>query len=77
MKITGNEAAAPFTQLFKDGSLNTQNTGLTIRQEFAARAMHGLMANPSFTNSPGDDIAAIAVQMANDLIVELNKKKHP
>jgi hypothetical protein len=47
--------------------------GLTIRDYLAARAMQGLLANPTTGDSRPDWIARIAVVNADTLIAELNK----
>ncbi len=63
-QITGDEMAYP--DPFKE------STGLTIRQEFAARAINGILAKGSFN---GDILNAAkeAVRIADALILELNK----
>ncbi len=48
-------------------------TGLTIRQYYAGLAMQGLVANGSTVF--GDKIAISAVNYADDLINELNKRE--
>lgn len=42
--ITGNEPAQPFTAATENELLSGHLTGLSIRQEFAARAMQGILA---------------------------------
>lgn len=78
-KITGNEPALPC------GMYGQQSTtGLTIRQELAARAMQGLLASGIFTNEEAQNqalaagsnisqaIAVSAVDLADELITALN-----
>lgn len=80
-KITGNEPATPQWDMTFDKNPNTDlfsagtSTGLTIRQEFAARAMQGYISAGSDENnrfSP-HQIASMAVSQADMLIAELNK----
>jgi len=68
--ITGNENAFPVVSPF-----NRDELGLTIRQEFAARAMQALYSNNLMVDQFGceGEIAEQAVKIADALIVELNK----
>lgn len=80
MKITGNE---PINPLHPDSSGNdTDRSGLTIRQHFAAMAMQGFASiylsqlnnsTKSFDNPNG--MANLSVLFADALIEELNKDK--
>jgi len=80
-KITGNEPAMPFEAATENELLSGHITGLTIRQEFAARAMQGLMTTlmPTSNNQlcPNDEnvkyMANLAVSAADELIEALNK----
>lgn len=77
MKITGNEPANPLSQ-FKSSELAHIEgagvlTGLTIRQQFAAMAMQGILANPELGLVPYNKTAEMAVRQAEALLVELNK----
>jgi len=81
--ITGNEPAQPFTAATENELLSGHLTGLSIRQEFAARAMQGILScglygiegNSEYLsvedeiNSRCDD----AVLWADGLIRALNK----
>lgn len=82
MKITGNEPAMPQSDIghtiVKEGNVNSKkSTGLTIRQQFAMAAMHGILANlPKM--ELGDaviKVSAQAVIFADGLINELNKSE--
>jgi len=68
-KITGNEPAMPITAepIANDGY------GLSIREEFASRAMQGLCANsnPGVHHMPAN-LAKEAVEYADALIKALN-----
>lgn len=82
--ITGNEPA--FAQDYDSARQGTikraEVSGLTIRQEFAARAMQGLCSNSAHIETfSGKNptpvpsyIAEIAVNLADALIAELNKQ---
>lgn len=82
--ITGNETAMPEIITEADfADVNREKTygntysygGLTIRQEFAARAMQGWLSGyPNYEPSP-EEVASKAVQIADALIEELNKPK--
>lgn len=72
-KITGNE---PITPLQFEGHPSYE-IGLTIRQQFAAMAMQGILSSwdtQSFP-TPGSiqDVVKKAVFTADALIIELNK----
>jgi len=73
-KITGNEPAMPMTAEATQ-SIHTGfgYSGLTIRQEFASRAMQGLCANsiPGEQHMPAN-LAKEAVEYADALIIALN-----
>jgi len=71
--ITGNEPAQPYIRTGDD----LVYAGLTIRQEFAARAMQGILSTLS-AESPLSKPAAFliateSVMIADALINELNK----
>lgn len=74
-KITGNEPVMPTTNSINGGELN--ESGLTIRQQFAAMAMQPVISNHGnpVNNAEAEYISAICVQMADALINELNKEK--
>lgn len=69
------------------GIVDKETAGLTIRQEFAARAMAGLLANSGgpiqanpmsgtgYCNCEGKDIAEWAVELADYLIAALEESK--
>ena len=85
--ITGSESATPFFKYNEDGYGETvvlyapdgskqflpYEAGLTIRQEFAARAMQGILAGMACECNP-EAIAKDSVNMADALINELNKQ---
>lgn len=77
--ITGNEPAMPiFSRTNEDGVVGYNAYGLTIRQQFAAIAMQGLMSQDNSDDKFKEGvitIAAISVHMADALIDELNKVK--
>lgn len=55
-----------------------QNTGLTKREYFAAMAMQGILARPdTYEHKSRQDFltshTSIAVELADQLIIELNK----
>lgn len=70
-KITGDEPINVTN--FKDGETNC--TGLTIRQHFAAMAMQGLLNGVRRYETKDDEkrIAEMATKAADALIEELNK----
>lgn len=77
--ITGNEPAYPM-DFSHDGY--KMNEGLTIRQQFSAMALQGLLANPAFFEIISDAgkadncdelYAQVAIEHADALIAELNK----
>lgn len=81
--ITGDEPAMP---IIEDNNVEghlirmAHYPGLTIRQEFAARAMQGILANTEGAVLPNghrtthpDDIAMYAIICADALITRLNK----
>lgn len=78
-QITGNEPASPFTAATENELLSGHITGLTIRQDLAARAMQGMAASAfwseNFTYKEGDLQKAmeVAVKAADTLIEALNK----
>lgn len=65
--ILGNEPAFPCAE-------NIGILGLTVRQEFAARAMQGILSNGcSYMAADPLTTAKHAVDIADALIAELNK----
>lgn len=87
MKITGNEPYFPFMTHNENGIGNSFSVhseggkqyfeyeqGITIRQQFAAMAMAGFLAD-SATTEPLPILATKSVQAADLLIAELNKEK--
>lgn len=90
-KFTGDEPAMPFLKHNEDGygqsivlsssdgskQFLNYETGLTIRQQFAAMAMQGLMAVNNKGEQGWDEgvisAAKISVQMADALITALNQ----
>lgn len=80
-KITGNEPINPCLIRGEKPFSDQHHTGLTIRQEFAARAMQGLISDKENWPSPfivSDDIsikeiAKLSIKLADALIEELNK----
>lgn len=66
--MNGDEAAFP-------PSGNTQDTGLTKRELFAAMAMQGLRSFQHAIDWTRDDIAVEAVRQADALIEALAKPK--
>ncbi len=71
--ITGNEPAMPRDHRYQG------HNGLTIRQQFAAMAMQGLVSSTKWEHSPMGNIylsstAKHAVELADALIAELNKE---
>ncbi len=72
-KLTGNEYAWPQGEVTLSGTVFTKG-GLTIRQEFAARCLEGILAGKQ-GGSSSVNIAYVetAVKYADFLIDELNK----
>jgi hypothetical protein len=87
-KITGNEPAFPFWKWNEAGygdavvmrdrdgnqTINEYNSGLTIRQYFAIKAMNGLLSDSSMQLN---EVSFIAIQQADALIRELNETTNP
>lgn len=89
----GNDPASPITkgliELENLGHLNgagaTNPFGLTKREQFAAMAMQGMLANSidkkqsaePFWFMSQENLAKVAVWYADALIAELNKEKEP
>lgn len=77
-KITGNEPIG--IDATPNGSMGGLY-GLTIRQHFAGIAMQGILSNTNYTKyvesniwKPAHgEIGKLAVEMADELIAELNK----
>lgn len=88
-EITGNEPAMPSSVTCNENGIYTGNdallsnggNGLTIRQQFAAMAMQGMLANSSvsmlenLSDGTAEMFSKDSVKMADYLIAELNKKK--
>lgn len=77
-KITGNEPAHPCKSLQEMGivEITVLNPGITIRQQFAAMAMQGILAtsDSNIQNLSDENKALYACIMADNLITELNKE---
>lgn len=80
--INGNEQIQPVVKpgfTYSDGSYEetTVQDGLTIRQQFAAMAMQGMLSANygDFNNDHNQRIAELAVIQADALIAELNKQQ--
>jgi hypothetical protein len=82
--ITGNEPAMPLSLLEYEGDINSNEDisyeckGLTIREQFAAMAMQGILSSCDPDNNPfisPIDCAVQSVKCADALIKELNKEK--
>lgn len=78
MTLTGYEPAMPIDGNHLEGGFNQPYAGLTIRQHFAAMAMHGLLANSAIVTGTKETITVhalteSAVYYADALIYELNK----
>lgn len=76
--ITGNEEVYPCPSVYTiDGRMEDGNSGITIRQHFAALAMQGIVSNSCEDWSKPDIdpfyIARAAIKYADALITELNK----
>jgi hypothetical protein len=72
MEITNDSYASPIIEQNGNGTWNSY-PGLTIRQEFAARLMSGMLANEHSNYLKTKYIADMAVRAADELIAELNK----
>lgn len=74
-KISPNDPAMP-TLFYNEitGQANGHSAGLTIRQEFAVRAMQGIISSGVNHYSAGG-VAKVAVEFADALINELNKSE--
>lgn len=75
MKIlAGNDYVWPQGEITLSGTIFT-NGGLTVRQEFAARFLQGMLAGKQGgSSSVNKAFAQTAVRYADDLIEELNKE---
>jgi hypothetical protein len=81
-EITGNEPVYAKSAFYHpDGGVDAPQSGLTIRQHFAAMAMQGLLANNwkgySDRNEECDALALAAVNFSDALIETLNKNNIP
>jgi len=81
-KITGNEPAIPvvINRFDQRGNLigATQQTGITIIQQFSMAAMQGIAANPNMIDTDNWQwLAENSVKAAYALIAELNKEDKP
>ena len=78
MKIYPNDPANPSIESVNHLNgvveIRTNDFGLSIRAEFAARAMQGYISAGSTGMPPAKDIARFAVETADALITELNKE---
>ncbi len=76
-QITGDESAFSYGFCTADGNSHVDEKGLTIRQEFASRAMQSILRY-GFDNAMGkgmfESIAKDSVTAADALIKELNKQ---
>ncbi len=93
MKITGNEPIFPFWKQNEVGygdavimrdrdgnqTINEYNSGLTIRQYFASKAMQGCIASSSEMSAwpKKEEVAEQARRYADALIKELNETPNP
>ena len=68
MKLSPNAPISPYRHLNCNGQIDGQYQGLTKREYFAIMAMQGLLSN----SGPNHEHAKIAIEMADDLIKELN-----
>lgn len=71
IKISPDKEAFPY--VYNDGCYPQVRKGLTIRQEFAARAMQGYISRDLGSEFSPTEIAHMSVMAADALIVELNK----
>lgn len=71
--ITGTEPAMP--TLEQTGNTECWNTyyGLTIRQQFAAMAMQGLLSSGQYDDISLTTVSEMSVKFSDALIKELNK----
>ena len=76
MKISGNESAAN-TQIIGSESQFEQSTGLTIRQEIAARAMSAIISGAFANNTEVSPVEAakLAFEFAEGFINESNSRE--
>jgi hypothetical protein len=77
-KINKNDPAfANPGNVFGKDDIQSPSTGMTIRQYFAARAMHALISAPRAINGARDvspkEVVMVAVEIADALIDECNK----
>jgi hypothetical protein len=68
MKTDQNAPINPYRHLNCNGQIDDQYEGLTKREYFAAMAMQGLLSS----SGPDHQHAKTAIEMADDLIKELN-----
>lgn len=72
MSTGPNDSACAAAYANRDGEVCSTD-GLTKREHFAAMALQGLMANAMENMLPWVQCPALAVEMADALIAELNK----
>lgn len=79
MKITGNEPADAFTAPALWNQFDYINTGLTIRQHFAAMALQGCIASCAGMTEwiPKEEISKRALEYADALIKQINETPNP
>lgn len=75
--LGGNHPAFP-VQAYPGDAANPKvrpNTGMSMRDYFAAQAMNGLLANPEEfgENIPVKDVAEFAFEMANAMLEQREK----
>ena len=77
MKTNPNDPINASKHLNGNGHIDTQYTGLTKREYFAAMAMQGYLARCSYiTTDTQIDAVQFAVNSADALIQELNKQNN-
>jgi hypothetical protein len=74
--IDPKDLAYPVNEYNGDGSYYTTHTGLTIRAEFAARAMQGFIValGMGYHGVKYSTLTACSVEAADALIADLNKE---
>lgn len=75
MQTRKDDSVFPYNHEQEDGSF-VSNPGLSKREYFAILALQGLLNVPFTDESYFDEIPAIAVGLANELIKALNVGEH-
>jgi len=73
MSTEKNDAAFAKAAFYHpEGGIDSPQSGLTKREYFAAMAMQGILSHLT-TRVSAEEVARAAVELADQLIIELNK----